>query len=147
MSGTPSSAGGGLRHPRTAMTFTDAGAHLSQVSDASLHTHLLGHWVRDRRALTLEEAVRMVTLAPANAWGFPDRGLVRAGMVADLNVFDPETVGPAVPALVDDLPAGGRRLEQRSNGFLATLVGGDVTIFEDSLTGSTPGRLLRAGRT
>jgi len=89
----------------------------------------------------------MVTLAPANAWGFPDRGLVRAGMVADLNVFDPATVGPAVPTLVDDLPAGGRRLEQRSNGFLATLVGGDVTIFEDSLTGSTPGRLLRAGRT
>ena len=136
-----------LRHPRTVMTFTDAGAHLSQVSDASLHTHLLGHWVRDRRALTLEEAVRMVTLAPANAWGFPDRGLVRAGMVADLNVFDPATVGPAVPALVDDLPAGGRRLEQRSEGFLATLVGGDVTIFEGSLTGSTPGRLLRAGRT
>jgi N-acyl-D-aspartate/D-glutamate deacylase len=136
-----------LRHPRTVMTFTDAGAHLSQVADASLHTHLLGYWVRDRQALTLEEAVRMVTLAPANAWGFPERGLVRAGMVADLNVFDPATVGPAVPTLVDDLPAGGRRLEQRSDGFLATLVGGDVTIFEGSLTGSTPGRLLRPGRT
>jgi N-acyl-D-aspartate/D-glutamate deacylase len=136
-----------LRHPRTAMTFTDAGAHLSQVADASLHTHLLGYWVRDRQALTLEEAVRMVTLAPANAWGFADRGLVRAGMVADLNVFDPATVGPAVPTLVEDLPAGGRRLEQRSDGFLATLVGGDVTIFEGSLTGSTPGRLLRVGRT
>ena len=136
-----------LRHPRTAMTFTDAGAHLSQVADASLHTHLLGYWVRDRLALTLEEAVRMITLAPANAWGFADRGLVRAGMVADLNVFDPATVGPAVPTLVEDLPAGGRRLEQRSDGFLATLVGGDLTIFEGSLTGSTPGRLLRVGKT
>ncbi|HWW45541.1 MAG TPA: amidohydrolase family protein, partial [Acidimicrobiia bacterium] len=136
-----------LRHPRTAMTFTDSGAHLSQIADSSLHTHLLGYWVRDRQALTLEDAVRMVTLAPANAWGFADRGLVRAGMVADLNVFDPATVGPAVPTLVDDLPAGGRRLDQRSNGFLATLVGGEVTILEGSLTGSTPGRLLRGGRT
>jgi N-acyl-D-aspartate/D-glutamate deacylase len=136
-----------LRHPRTAMTFTDSGAHLSQIADSSLHTHLLGYWVRDRQALTLEDAVRMVTLAPANAWGFADRGLVRAGMVADLNVFDPATVGPAVPTLVDDLPAGGRRLDQRSDGFLATLVGGDVTILEGSLTGSTPGRLLRGGRT
>jgi N-acyl-D-amino-acid deacylase len=136
-----------LRHPSTVMTFSDSGAHLSQIADSSIHTHLFGYWVRDRQALTLEEAVRMVTLAPANAWGFADRGLVRAGMVADLNVFDPATVGPAVPTLVDDLPAGGRRLEQRSDGFLATLVGGDVTIFQGSLTGSTPGRLLRAGTT
>jgi N-acyl-D-aspartate/D-glutamate deacylase len=134
-----------LRHPRTVMTFTDSGAHLSQIADASIHTHLFGYWVRDRHALTLEEAVRMVTLAPATAWGFADRGLVRAGMVADLNVFDPATVGPAVPALVDDLPAGGRRLEQRSEGFLATLVAGVVTISGGALTGSTPGRLLRSG--
>ncbi|MFI5041001.1 MAG: amidohydrolase family protein [Acidimicrobiales bacterium] len=136
-----------LRHPRTVMTFSDSGAHLSQIADSSIHTHLLGYWVRDRQEITLEDAVRMVTLAPANAWGFADRGLVRAGMVADINVFDPATVGPAVPTLVDDLPAGGRRLEQRSDGFLATLVGGDVTIFEGALTGSTPGRLLRNGRT
>ncbi len=135
-----------LRHPSTVMTFSDSGAHLSQIADSSIHTHLFGYWVRDRQALTLEDAVRMVTLAPTNTWGFADRGLVRAGMVADLNVFDPATVGPAVPTLVDDLPAGGRRLEQRSDGFLATLVGGDVTIFEGSLTGSTPGRLLRSGR-
>jgi N-acyl-D-amino-acid deacylase len=135
-----------LRHPRTAMTFTDSGAHLSQIADASLHTHLLGYWVRERQELTLEEAVRSITLAPASAWGFADRGLVRAGMIADVNVFDPATVGPAVPTLVDDLPAGGRRLDQRSDGFLATLVGGDVTISEGRLTGSTPGRLLRSGR-
>jgi N-acyl-D-aspartate/D-glutamate deacylase len=135
-----------LRHPRTVMTFTDSGAHLSQIADASIHTHLLGYWVRDRGALTLEEAVRSVTLAPASAWGFTDRGLVRAGMVADLNVFDPATVGPAVPTLVDDLPAGGRRLDQQADGFLATLVGGEVTISEGRLTGATPGRLLRPGR-
>jgi N-acyl-D-aspartate/D-glutamate deacylase len=88
-----------------------------------------------------------VTLAPANAWGFADRGLVRAGMVADINVFDPEKIGPAVPTLVDDLPAGARRLEQRSQGFLATLVAGEVTISEGVHTGATPGRLIRSGRT
>ena len=88
------------------MTFSDSGAHLSQIADASIHTHLLGYWVRDRQEFTLEEAVRMLTLAPAMAWGFADRGLLREGMVADLNVFDPERVGPAVPEVVRDLPAG-----------------------------------------
>jgi N-acyl-D-amino-acid deacylase len=132
-----------LRHPRAVMTFSDSGAHLSQIADSSIHTHLLGYWVRDRQEFTLEEAVRMVTLAPALAWGFHDRGLLREGMAADVNVFDPETVGPAVPTLVDDLPAGGRRLDQRSQGFLATLVNGRVTISDGETTGETPGRLLR----
>jgi N-acyl-D-aspartate/D-glutamate deacylase len=77
------------------------------------------------------------------AWGFGDRGLLRAGMAADLNVFDPSTVGPAVPELVADLPAGGRRLEQRSHGFLATLVNGQVTIGEGQPTGAASGRLIR----
>jgi N-acyl-D-amino-acid deacylase len=133
-----------MRHPRTVMTFSDSGAHLSQIADSSIHTHLLGHWVRDRQEFTLEEAVRMITLAPAMAWGFSDRGLVRAGMRADLNVFDPATVGPAVPELVDDLPAGGRRLEQRSHGFAATLVNGEVTILDGEPTGATPGQLVRS---
>jgi N-acyl-D-aspartate/D-glutamate deacylase len=125
------------------MTFSDAGAHLSQIADASIHTHLLGHWVRQRQEFTLEEAVRMVTLAPAVAWGFTDRGLVRAGMAADLTVFDPATVGPSVPVLVDDLPGGGLRLEQRSEGFLATVVNGRVTIAGGVHSGDSPGRLLR----
>jgi N-acyl-D-amino-acid deacylase len=132
-----------MRHPRAVMTFSDSGAHLSQIADSSIHTHLLGHWVRDRGEFTLEEATRMITLAPALAWGFADRGLVREGMKADLNVFDPATVGPAVPRLVDDLPAGGRRLEQRSCGFLATVVNGQVTISEGERTGATPGELVR----
>jgi len=132
-----------MRHPRTVMTFSDSGAHLSQIADSSIHTHLLGHWVRDRQEFTLEEAVRMITLAPAMAWGLSDRGLLRPGMAADITVFDPDTVGPAVPVLVDDLPAGGRRLEQRSVGFLATVVGGEVTIDRGEATGATPGRLLR----
>lgn len=133
-----------LRHPRAVMTFSDSGAHLSQIADSSIHTHLLGYWVRDRQEFTLEEAVRMITLAPALAWGFADRGLLRPGMVADLNIFDPATVGPAVPTLVDDLPGGGRRLEQRSHGFLATLVNGQMTVRDGALTGLSPGRLLRS---
>jgi N-acyl-D-amino-acid deacylase len=132
-----------LRHPRGVMTFSDSGAHLSQICDSSIHTHLLGHWVRDRQEFTLEEAVRMITLAPALAWGFTDRGLLREGMAADVNIFDPGTVGPAVPELVNDLPGGGHRLEQRSQGFLATLVAGQVTISDGKWTGATPGQLLR----
>jgi N-acyl-D-amino-acid deacylase len=136
-----------MRHPRTVMTFSDSGAHLSQIADASIHTHLLGHWVRDRQEFTLEEAVRMLTLAPAMAWGFSDRGLLREGMVADVNVFDPERVGPAVPEVVRDLPRGGKRLSQRSEGFKATVVGGEITIVDGEATGARPGRLVRGGGT
>ena len=96
-----------MKHPRTVMTFSDAGAHVSQISDCSIQTHLLAHWVRDRGDFTLEEAIRMLTLAPARAWGFADRGLLREGMVADLNVFDPDTVSPNMPTVVHDLPRGG----------------------------------------
>ena len=85
----------------------------------------------------------MITLAPALAWRLDDRGLLRPGMAADINVFDPATVGPAVPSLVADLPGGGQRLEQRSHGFLATLVNGQVTIREGVRTAAVPGRLLR----
>jgi N-acyl-D-aspartate/D-glutamate deacylase len=132
-----------MKHPRTVMTFSDSGAHLSQIADSSIHTHLLGHWVRDRQQLSIEEAVRMITLAPALAWGFADRGLVREGLRADLNVFDPQTVGPAVPQVVFDLPAGGRRLVQKAVGFKATVVNGAVTIDNGEHTGAAPGRLLR----
>jgi N-acyl-D-amino-acid deacylase len=132
-----------LRHPRTVMTFSDSGAHLSQIADASIHTYLLGHWVRDRQEFTLEEAVRMITLAPALAWGFSDRGLLREGMAADLNVFDPAGVGPEVPTVRHDLPAGAPRLEQRAAGFAATVVNGRVTIRDGEPVGETPGRLIR----
>ena len=100
-----------MRHPRTVMTFSDSGAHLSQIADSSIHTHLLGYWVRDRQEFTLEEAVRMLTLAPALAWGFADRGLLRPGMAADLNVFDPDHRGPG------RAPAGGRPPGRRAAGW------------------------------
>jgi N-acyl-D-aspartate/D-glutamate deacylase len=132
-----------LRHPRTVMTFSDSGAHLGQICDASIHTYLLGHWVRNMGEFTLEEAVRMITLAPAMAWGFSDRGLLREGAAADINVFDPVQVGPAVPRVVNDLPGGGKRLEQRANGFKATAVNGQLTIVDGQHTGVRPGSLLR----
>ena len=132
-----------MRHPRTVMSFSDSGAHVGQIIDSSIYTHLLGYWVRQCEAFSLAEAVRMITLAPAVAWGFADRGLVREGLVADLNVFDPATIGPRIPTVVSDLPGGGRRLEQRADGFAATVVAGQVVIREGEHTGVHPGQLLR----
>ena len=132
-----------LRHPRTIMTFSDSGAHLSQIADASIHTYLLGYWVRERGRIGLEEAIRMLTFEPALAWGFPDRGLVREGMQADLNVFDPARIAPAVPRIVADLPADRLRLSQKAVGIRATLVAGQVTVEEGEPTGVYPGRLFR----
>lgn len=132
-----------LRHPSTVMTFSDSGAHLSQISDSSIHTYLLGHWVRDRQEFTLAEAIRMITLAPAIAWGFYDRGLIREGLAADINVFDPNTIGPAVPTLEDDLPGGGRRLFQKAIGIKATIVNGTPVMLDGTPTGSFAGQVLR----
>ena len=97
-----------MRHPRTVTTFSDSGAHVSQLMDSSLQTHLLYHWVRTKQAFTLERAVRMLTLVPATLWGFHDRGLIREGMAADIVVFDPDTIMAEMPEVVDDLPAGAR---------------------------------------
>jgi N-acyl-D-amino-acid deacylase len=136
-----------LRHPSTAMTFSDAGAHLSQVSDASIQTHLLAYWVRERQALSLEEAVRMITHQPAKAWHLHDRGLLAPGYAADITIFDPDTVAPLIPRVVHDLPGGAARLEQRAQGFKATVVNGQVFTQDGEATINRPGRLLRAGRT
>ena len=133
-----------LCHPDVVVGFSDSGAHVSQMADASIQTHLLAHWVRQRGTFTFAEAVRMLTLAPARACGLHDRGMVREGLVADLNVIDPATVAPAMPTVVHDLPAGETRIEQRSVGIAATLVGGQVTIRGGEHTGAFPGKLLRA---
>jgi N-acyl-D-amino-acid deacylase len=134
-----------LRHQGSVMTFSDSGAHVSQVIDSSIQTHLLAYWVRQRQDLTLEEAVRMLTSATADAWGFTDRGRLGLGMAADLNVFDPETVAPSMPEVVTDLPGGARRLRQGATGFKATVVAGQVVLADGQSTGALPGRLLRDG--
>jgi N-acyl-D-aspartate/D-glutamate deacylase len=132
-----------MRLPRAVVTFSDSGAHVSQLMDSSLQTHLLAHWVRDKQAFTLEQAVRMLTLVPATQWGFADRGLIRAGMAADLVVFDPATIAAEMPQVVHDLPAGARRLVQRCRGVAATVVNGRTLLRDGKHTGALPGRLLR----
>src|SRR5215469_4051913 len=134
-----------MKHPRTVVTFSDSGAHVSQIMDASLQTHLLSHWVRARQAIDLEQAVRMLSFEPATHWGFSDRGLIREGMAADLLVFDPDTIAPEMPEVVRDLPAGARRLTQRARGIAATVVNGEVVLRDGQPTGALPGQLLRGG--
>ena len=133
-----------MKHPRSAITFSDSGAHVAQIMDSSLQTHLLSHWVRDRQAFSLEEAVRQITYNTATLWGLHDRGLVRTGMAADLVVFDPDTIGPRLPEVAHDLPAGAKRLKQAADGIKHTVVNGDVLLTDNEHTGATPGRLLRA---
>lgn len=132
-----------MAHPLTVTGFSDAGAHVGQISDASLPTYLLAHWVRNRQDFSFEEAIRMLSLEPARVWGFHDRGLIREGMIADLNVLDPETVAPRLPTVVSDLPAGQRRFEQTADGFMATVVAGRITQSAGQPTGELSGQLLR----
>ncbi len=133
-----------MKHPRSAITFSDSGAHVAQIMDSSLQTHLLSYWVREKEAFTLEEAVRQITYNTATLWGFHDRGLVREGMAADLVVLDPDTVGASLPEVVHDLPAGAKRLKQTATGIRHTVVNGEVMLTDNEPTGATPGRLLRA---
>ena len=132
-----------IQHPRSVVTFSDSGAHVSQIMDSSLQTNLLSYWVRDRQALTLEEAVRQLSFVPASYWGLSERGLLRTGYAADVVVFDPERITPLLPEVVYDLPAGARRLKQKSTGILATVVNGEVLLRNNEHTGALPGQLLR----
>ncbi|HEV3111005.1 MAG TPA: amidohydrolase family protein [Candidatus Binataceae bacterium] len=132
-----------MRHPRAVATFTDSGAHVSQLMDASMHSFMLSYWVRERQALTLEEAIRMMTFVPASHWGLGKRGLLREGWAGDVAVINPDTIMPQLPELAYDLPAGARRLKQKSSGFLATVVNGEVLMRNGEHTGALPGKLLR----
>lgn len=132
-----------MRHPRSLVTFSDSGAHVAQIMDSSLQTHLLSYWVRDKQAFTLEQAVRRITYDTATAWGLHDRGLIREGMAADLVVFDPDTIGPRLPEVVHDLPAGAKRLKQTADGIRHTIVNGEILLTDNQPTGAVPGRLLR----
>jgi N-acyl-D-aspartate/D-glutamate deacylase len=132
-----------MKHPRSVVTFSDSGAHVSQIMDSSLLTQVLADWVRRRGALGLEEGVRMLSFEPASAWGLHERGLLREGLAADVIVFDPDRVAPEMPEVVSDLPAGARRLRQKSTGFDASIVNGQVVLRDGEHTGALPGRVLR----
>ncbi len=132
-----------IKNPRSVVTFSDSGAHVSQIMDSSLQTHLLSYWVRDKQAVTLEDAVRMLSFVPASQWGLAGRGLLRPGYQADVVIFNPDTIAPMLPELAYDLPAGARRLKQKAAGIMATVVNGEVVLRNNEHTGALPGRLLR----
>jgi len=135
-----------LEHPASAFGLGDGGAHCGAICDASMTTFLLTHWARDRRRgpkLPLEWVVRKMTRDTAELYGLRDRGVVRPGHKADLNVIDWERLELALPEVAHDLPAGARRLVQRARGYEATIVSGVVTQREGEHTGALPGRLVR----
>jgi N-acyl-D-amino-acid deacylase len=138
-----------LNQPDAMLGLTDAGAHASQLCDACAYTYVLGHWVREKGALTLPQAVRMMTARPAEVYGLRDRGRIAAGAPADLVLFDPQTVGAGPLRRVTDLPGGADRLISEPAGIEMVMVNG-TTIREhgrDMLDpdGPTPGRVLRGG--
>ena len=139
-----------LRHPATMLGLSDAGAHASQLCDACAPTALLGKWMREKRVLSLEEAVRRLTAEPADVFGIRDRGRLAAGLAADVTVFDPATVGCGPLRRVYDFPAGADRLVSDAAGIRAVVVNG-VVIREDGRDAvdpeaPLPGRVLRGGR-
>ena len=123
----------------------DGGAHLDMLCDSGYPTYVLGTWVRERKVLTLEEAVRRMTSDPADFYGIGDRGRIKAGLAADIVIFDPATVGMGGrPERIHDLPGGGKRMVKRSHGVEMTLVNGEVTWEKGALTGARAGRVLRS---
>ncbi|MEE8517131.1 MAG: amidohydrolase family protein, partial [Alphaproteobacteria bacterium] len=105
-----------IRHPNTVVTFSDAGAHVATTVNP-IHGHLLGHWVRNQQAITIEAAIRKITFDLAAFWGLKGRGWLRQGYHADIVVFDPETIAPEMPELFHDLPGGAPRIKQKSAGI------------------------------
>jgi N-acyl-D-aspartate/D-glutamate deacylase len=134
-----------LADRRTLLGLSDAGAHASQLCDACYSTHLLGHWVRERNALSLEEAVWRLTGHPHQAFRLAERGLVREGFYADLVAFDPERIGCTPVERVTDQPGGADRLVVRSTGIEHTWVNGTPTrVAGEDLPAVAPGQLLRS---
>jgi N-acyl-D-aspartate/D-glutamate deacylase len=138
-----------LEHPGTVLGLGDGGAHCGLLCDASLPSYMLTHWVRDRdrgERLGLERVVAMQTSETAALYGYGDRGVLAPGFRADVNVVDLDGLRLAPPEMVHDLPAGGRRLIQRANGYGATLCAGVPVRLDDEATGERPGHLLRGTR-
>ncbi len=137
-----------LASPITAFGLGDGGAHAGQTCDASSTTFLLTHWARDRQGaqLGVEAAVHKMTGATADLYDLADRGRLRPGLKGDVNIIDFEHLQLRRPELVFDLPANGRRLIQKSDGYLATINAGQITMDRGEATGARPGRLVRGGR-
>jgi N-acyl-D-amino-acid deacylase len=134
-----------LRDPRTLIGLSDAGAHLDMLCESGYPTYLLGHWVREERALTLEHAVQRITSEPADYFGLKDRGRLKTGAAADIVIFDENKINsPPRPAPVKDLPAGGTRLYCKAEGVSRVIVNGQELYRDGRHTGALPGKVLRA---
>ncbi len=132
-----------LSNRNTIMGLGDGGAHVAFILDAGYQTWLLTHWGREKKRFDIPELVRRLTSDTARAAGLFDRGVVAPGMKADLNVIDWDRLGAGTPYVVNDLPAGGKRLLQKVRGYDATVVSGLVTFRGGEATGVLPGRLVR----
>jgi N-acyl-D-aspartate/D-glutamate deacylase len=131
---------------RTMIGLSDGGAHVDMLCDAGYCTYLIGTWVRDKSAMTLEHAVKRITSEPANFFGIKDRGTLAVGKAADVTIFDLNTIGSGKRAEMRyDLPGGGRRLVMPAKGVNYTLVNGQVLLEDGKHTGALPGQVLRAG--
>ncbi len=138
-----------LRDPNALLGLGDGGAHYGMICDAALPTYLLLHWVRHpdpAKGISLPEAVRKLASETAQAMGLCDRGRIAPGYKADVNVIDLARLHLHAPRPAFDLPAGGRRLMQRADGYDATIVSGQVTYRHGEPTGALPGRLVRGAR-
>jgi len=138
-----------LTHPQSVSGLSDGGAHCGLICDASLPTTMISHWTRDRsrgERLPLEWVVKKQTHDTAELFGLDDRGTLEPGKRADVNVIDYDGLSLRTPELVHDLPAGGRRLVQRAEGYAATVVAGEITRRNGADTGARPGRLVRGRR-
>jgi N-acyl-D-aspartate/D-glutamate deacylase len=138
-----------LAHPDAVPGLSDGGAHVGMICDGSFPTSNLTHWTRDRTRgprLPLERMVKAQTRDTALTVGLYDRGLLVPGYRADLNVIDYDRLKLKAPQVAHDLPAGGRRLIQRAEGYVATVVAGQVTYRDGEPTGALPGRLLRGAQ-
>ena len=132
-----------LTYPNAIIGLSDGGAHVQFQSGFGFSTRLLSEWVREKQAMTLEQAVRRLTFDSASIFGLYDRGLLRPGMVADIVIFDPDTVRPLPLEVVHDFPTGAKRIKEPAEGIVATVVNGEVLMEGGKHTGVLPGRVLR----
>ena len=136
-----------ITHDQTMVGLSDGGAHVDMLCDAGYCTYLIGTWVRDRQAMTLEHAVKRITSEPATFYGMTTRGTIAPGLAADFAIFDYDTIGSARRGeMRSDLPGGGRRLVMPAQGVQYTIVNGEVLFEDGTHTGAMPGRVLRSGR-
>ena len=136
-----------ITHDQVMVGLSDGGAHVDMLCDAGYCTYLLGTWVRERQAMSLEHAVKRITSEPAAFYGMTQRGRIQQGLAADLAIFDLNTVGSKKRGeMRSDLPGGGRRLVMPAEGVMHTVVNGSVLYEDQKHTGALPGQVLRSGQ-